>query len=121
MVIKQISGAVAGGTEAEERGEGGFLRKGDGMADVGVLARWKESRYHGCCHCDGVLRNKQVVSPVVLQQKDGWPGLSFIDIVGDVDNRTELEGFPGEPEPVGLLCSCSSMEDEEWGASHFRR
>ena len=58
---------VSHGAEAEERGEGGFLRKGDGVADVGMMARWREDRCDGCCHFDGVFRNKEVVSPVMLQ------------------------------------------------------
>lgn len=120
MIMKQISGTVAGGAEAEERGEGGFLRKSNGVADVGMMARWTESRCDDCCRFDGVLRDKEVVSPAVLQQKDGWHGLSFINVVGDVDNGLVLDGFFGESKPVGFLCRCSSMEYEEWGASHFR-
>ena len=75
------------------------------MANVGMVARRMEGRHHRCCHCDGVLRDEQVVSPMVLQQEDGWPGFAFIDVVGDVDNGREGEGFPGESEPVGLLSS----------------
>jgi hypothetical protein len=112
MILKQISGAVAGGAEAKERGEGGFLRKGDGVADVGMKARWTEDRCDGCCRFDGVSRNKKVVSPVMLQQKDGWHGFSLIDVVGDVDNRLVFDGVFAKSEPVGFLCRCSFMEYE---------
>jgi hypothetical protein len=85
-----------------------------------MLTRWVENRHHGCCHCNGVFRDEQIVSPVMLQQKDGWLGLSLIDIAGDVDNRLVLQRFSAKSESIGLLCCCCFMENEEWRASHFR-
>ena len=120
MVMKQIGSAVAGGAETEERGEGGVLRKDDGVTDVGVIAHRAEDRCDGCCSFSGVRGNKKVVSPVMFQQKDGRPGLSLIDIAGNVDNGFMLDGFFAESDRIGFCCCCSFMEYEEWGASHLR-